>query len=382
MVRLAPNLKQILVAIIMITHLTIVDAQKYNGITPIQTASLSLISPFISHKTPSLIPKKYPPRLSASTLYRMAIKSARQKRYAIALNILNRVSHLKKRDARNPDDTHYFREPLHGPNYVDLSQFNHMPVFRNTEIPEMNAPLTTPEEIPLTDFSLMNLNVDSLVIYATQSDTIQTTVPESKPIKIKTIIRAFNDHKPAKAYGLFLHIKQPIPGKRKTFKWFGTVGHSFITLIKFNQDGTHVSRTYGFYPKKHFLLQATPLLPWAPSDYKNDSLHNWDESLAQLITEKQFHKIIRVTRRFARKSYHLSKTNCTDFALDIANIAGIHIDQTKGHWPMGGGNDPGDTGQSILEKKFRSGSSTIYFIFSPQLRSQLSLNSSTNNASN
>ena len=58
-----------------------------------------------------------------------------------------------------------------------------------------------------------------------------------------------------------------------------------------------------------------------------------------------------MVRQYSKKRYHLNKNNCTDFGLVIAGVAGISIQQTNGSWPLGKGNDPGDTGQSILEGK-------------------------------
>ncbi|MGZ3822208.1 MAG: hypothetical protein ACXVB6_16570, partial [Mucilaginibacter sp.] len=52
--------------------------------------------------------------------------------------------------------------------------------------------------------------------------------------------------------------------------------------------------------------------------------------------------------------YHLSKNNCTDFGLNAANLAGINIEETSGKWPLGKGNNPAVTGQSILQGEFKN----------------------------
>ncbi|SEA04855.1 hypothetical protein SAMN05192529_10716 [Arachidicoccus rhizosphaerae] len=237
--------------------------------------------------------------LSAQDLYHMAIKAALRKKYAMALRLFRASMGGSLRGEQKHIDASFV-----------LSSFR-----------ELDEPET----------------VDK--------------VPPSRPVKINRLLSSFQDGKKASGYGLYIHVKQPIPGKRKRFKWFGTVGHSFITLIKYNQDGTLVQRTFGYYPKKHFMLEATPIIPFASSDFKNDSLHTWDESVGLFITKVQFHKIIHLSRKYARQHYHLSRRNCTDFALAVADISGLKIMQTAGQWPLGSGNDPGDTGQSLLEGK-------------------------------
>lgn len=319
--------------------------------------------PELSHNTPGIVIVKSTPQLPASLLYKMAVVSALQKKYAAALNIFARISGTGQKQEAALNMANQTDEHPQGPSRALHGS--------TAQADTTNRQLHSLQDPALIGGALLASNWDSLLIACQEAYAKAENTAPSRPVKIKKLLHAFDDHKKASAYGLFLHVKQPVAGKRKPFKWFGTVGHSFITLIKYNQDGSLVSRTFGFYPKKHFLLQATPVLPWAASDYKNDSLHAWDESLGTLITESTFHKIIRATKRFARRPYHLSHTNCTDFALGIASIAGIHIEATKGSWPMGSGNDPGDTGQSILEKKYHADSNNLLFVCLPDLMTPL-----------
>lgn len=50
--------------------------------------------------------------------------------------------------------------------------------------------------------------------------------------------------------------------------------------------------------------------------------------------------------------YHLNKYNCSDFALTLARIAAIDIQETEGTWPLGRGDNPAYMGQSVLGGKF------------------------------
>jgi len=174
---------------------------------------------------------------------------------------------------------------------------------------------------------------------------------KSKPISNDKIINTFNDGKTAIAYALVFHVKQPVRGKPQIYKLANT-GHTFITLIKYNSDSTYASASFGFYPKKDNLLSATPIIPSTSSTFKDDSEHAWDEVLGKFISKRRFNKILALTQQYDKVSYHLSKNNCTDFGLKAASLAGLDVWETKGSWPLGSGNNPGITGQSILNGKF------------------------------
>ncbi|MES2428922.1 MAG: hypothetical protein V4560_18220 [Bacteroidota bacterium] len=174
---------------------------------------------------------------------------------------------------------------------------------------------------------------------------------KSKVTNYKYIMSTLDDGKKAVAYAMLFHVKQPVPGKRKIFVW-GNTGHTFITLIKYNVDSTYSSFSFGFYPNKQNPLSATPVLPATASVFRDDTNHQWDEVLGKFISKRRFDKILQLVKQYDHLEYHLSNNNCTDFGLKAAQLAGISIDGTTGSWPLGHGNNPAITGQSILEKKF------------------------------
>ena len=173
----------------------------------------------------------------------------------------------------------------------------------------------------------------------------------SKRVNDERIYGVFNDGKTAIAYAMLFHVKQPVRGKAKIFKWANT-GHTFITLIKYNADSTYVSASFGFYPVKDRLLSATPLTPTTSATFKDDSGHQWDEVLGKFISSRKFYRILLLTKDYSGMQYNLSKNNCTDFGIKAASIAGIKVIETSGKWPFGSGNNPGVTGQSILQGKY------------------------------
>jgi hypothetical protein len=195
-------------------------------------------------------------------------------------------------------------------------------------------------------------------LYARLGEMDTTGFPErpggeikSPPIPGPAIWGAFDDGKTALSYALLVEVKQPVPGKRKSFTRINNVGHTFVTLIKYNTDNSYVSRSFGFYPHKATIFSGTPIHPGSPSVFKNDTLHDWDEVVGKFISVRKFERIIEIVKRYNLSIYNLNRNNCTSFGLSVALAGGILIRDTQGTWPLGKGDNPGNAGQSILEGK-------------------------------
>jgi hypothetical protein len=178
--------------------------------------------------------------------------------------------------------------------------------------------------------------------------------PRSPKITYQHIMESFTDGKKAVAYAMLIHVKQPVGGKAKVYK-FTNSGHTFITLIKYNSDSTYVSLSFGFYPDKQHPFAGTPLFPSSHSTFRDDAEHKWDEVAGKFISKRRFEKILALTKNYDGLKYHLSKNNCTDFSLNAALMADLSIKETTGKWPLGHGNNPGITGQSMLQGKIADG---------------------------
>lgn len=218
-----------------------------------------------------------------------------------------------------------------------------------------SAPVAPDSLTSDTAGKLLRINSGLLAVNA-NDDSVFVNTParlkdqkekKSKSITYNRILNTFNDGKKAAAYALLFHVKQPKPGKPTVFVRANT-GHTFITLIKYNTDSTSVSVSFGFYPKKDNIFSATPWEPETSGTFKNDEAHKWDEVMGKFITERRFKRILKLTRQYDGLEYHLSKNNCTDFALEAASYAGFGVTNSKGSWPLGHGNNPGTTGQSII----------------------------------
>ncbi len=273
-------------------------------------------------------------KLSEKLYYRMAVTFARLKKYPLALKYFHKAAQQQEKY-----EERYARI---------MGEKGTLPVVPGEDSLYVKD---TTGDVALYD-NMLELTADDHVVV--DRDTIMIDVSSdkgSRALLTADIIDAFDDGKKALAYGLLLHIKQPVTGKRKTFSGINTVGHMFITLTKFNTDSGYVSRTFGFYPDKDYLLSATPLLPVSTSVFKDDETHDWDEMVAKFISKRRFNRILRMVKRYSRRKYNLNKNNCTDFGLVVAAIAGIKIEDTRGTWPLGGGNNPADAGQSVREGK-------------------------------
>lgn len=213
------------------------------------------------------------------------------------------------------------------------------------------ALVTTRADTSVADLLAINTRDEQILTVDTNGYDNNSKEIKSVSEQLCDITDPFNDGKKASAYALLIHIQQPLSGKQKIFTKLSKVGHTFITLIKYNTDSTSVSRSFGFYPKKDHFLSATPLFPSSASVFKNDEKHSWDETVGRFISERKFKKLLQVIREYDQKRYNLNKNNCTDFGLNLAGTAGIKIMDTAGSWPLGRGNNPAKTGQSILEGK-------------------------------
>lgn len=219
----------------------------------------------------------------------------------------------------------------------------------NISADSLSLPVAGLSNSPYGSFSFSSKD-DSIVDKKALILKTKPSHKKSKRTNFQQIISNFNDGKNAMAYALLFHVKQPAPGKRKIFVWVNT-GHTFITLIKYNTDSTYASASFGFYPDKDHLLSASPIFPTSSSTFKDDATHLWDEVLGKFISKRKFERILQLTRDFEGMEYNLNRQNCTDFGLQAASLAGIHIADTFGKWPLGRGNNPAITGQSILMGK-------------------------------
>jgi hypothetical protein len=93
----------------------------------------------------------------------------------------------------------------------------------------------------------------------------------------------------------------------------GGVGHAFIGI---SQGGN--TAVYGYYPKNGYLSSLT-----GPGIMGENGGHLYDVSASMNITGAQLQQIINLSQSYQNQTYDISFNNCSDFAIDVLNIAGI-----------------------------------------------------------
>jgi RHS repeat-associated protein len=174
----------------------------------------------------------------------------------------------------------------------------------------------------------------------------------TNPTTVKAIQEKFNNGQSSQGYAYILYVDQPGAGTRDVKTGGGDVGHAFIQLIKYNKDGSSTGAVFGFYPEG----MVTPYNTVSDGVMGNDTGHDYDVSVVKGISEKQFNEILNLAADFEKGDYDLENKNCTDFALESADKAGLKLPRTKGYWQAPGtsvetGVNPADLGQDIIEQK-------------------------------
>ena len=131
---------------------------------------------------------------------------------------------------------------------------------------------------------------------------------------------------------------QPVRGETDNFDGFD-VGHCFISLSKYNEDGTVTTVTYGFYPRGFGLN--------SPGQLGNDSEHEYDIAVGKMLSEEQFKAVLSTTDRYAEKRYIVRASNCSNFSRDASFAAGLIL--PGGDCANNATCAPGEMGEDIRD---------------------------------
>ena len=139
---------------------------------------------------------------------------------------------------------------------------------------------------------------------------------------------------------LTVYVNEPNPGSGNTHN--GTsVGHTFVSL----QQGNNVS-TFGYYPVSDYIYPSINNSSSAILGNDGSGNESFSASISTNVTGNQLQKILNASINF-NSTYHLDTYNCTDFAIDLGNLAGMNLPESNGTWPGGGGSNPGTLGKHI-----------------------------------
>jgi hypothetical protein len=140
-----------------------------------------------------------------------------------------------------------------------------------------------------------------------------------------------------------IYANQPKPNSSSSVDFLSAdpIGHAFISI----KQGTKIV-TFGFYPKSKEKLGAFG----GKSIIGNNGDDSFDVSMSKTINGKTLDSIVNAAKKFDNV-YDINNYNCTDYALKIANLAGMNIANAWGVFPDGsGGNNPGKLGQILRSR--------------------------------
>lgn len=141
-----------------------------------------------------------------------------------------------------------------------------------------------------------------------------------------------------------IYVNQPKPNSNDAYRvtWSGglpsaIVGHTFVSITQ----GNNVS-VFGFYPNG----DPNPTNPSMQSVMGDDSGDPYHVSISATVSGSVLQQIINYSINF-NGTYDLNSFNCSDFGIEVGNIAGMNLPDAYGSWMGGGGSNPGALGQHI-----------------------------------
>jgi hypothetical protein len=169
--------------------------------------------------------------------------------------------------------------------------------------------------------------------------------PDNPVTDIRQYLKCFDTNQPAT---LTVYARQPVLGTNDTYTFHGIkpdVGHAFISIT---QNGT--TRVFGFYPTSpiSFMIDA-------PGMWGDNSQIPYTGSASARINAGNLWSLMQYIYSLEGKDYKLATFNCTDFAINAAQAAGINLPDTWGRWGgISGGSNPGDLGNDLNTKPLPS----------------------------
>jgi hypothetical protein len=163
---------------------------------------------------------------------------------------------------------------------------------------------------------------------------------------LESYLSCFDRNQPAK---ISIYVDQPVANSTEVIALSPdvglTTGHTFVTITQ----GT-ITRSIGFYPND----MVKPGNASAIGVLVNDQEHEFDVAISFYVPPNLLSKILNHTSNFPN-SYNLNTNKRTDFAMDVAAIAGYPLSGAYSTWPGGGGNNPAQLGQTIRSVPPRPG---------------------------
>ena len=161
--------------------------------------------------------------------------------------------------------------------------------------------------------------------------------PDTPINDVRDFLKCFDSTQSAT---LTVYVNEPNPGTGDSHK--GTfVGHTFVSI----KQGSNIS-TYGYYPVSNHIYPTVNNSSSAVIGDDGNGNEPFSANISITVTGNQLQQILDASINF-NQTYHLDTYNCTDFAIELGNLAGMNLPESNGTWPGGGGSNPGALGQYI-----------------------------------
>ncbi|QMU63049.1 MAG: hypothetical protein GKR88_01360 [Flavobacteriaceae bacterium] len=185
----------------------------------------------------------------------------------------------------------------------------------------------------------------------------------SQRVDVKKLMKCFKDVdqsllSPQTTYSLTIFIEQPVPNTDETYS--GTdPGHTFVSMSinDPNSPNNNVTQVFGYYPA----TSVNPLIGnnTANGEFRDNSGHNYHVSVTINLNNLDFFNLVNFVETWNNPipGYDLQTNNCTDFGIELGNLAGMQLPDTTGSWSvdipligeveLGSGSNPGNLGQDV-----------------------------------
>lgn len=165
---------------------------------------------------------------------------------------------------------------------------------------------------------------------------------DNPPIDINKFVKCFGTTTNLDdSYQFTVYVDQPMNGSASS-SYGGNVGHTFIGITKSNNTGTF-TQYIGYYPENQ-LLGVLPL----GHAFKDNGSTDYDVSINFNIPYADFASLLAAINNY-NQDYNVWNHNCTDFALEMANAAGVYVPNSQGNIAIS--RTPGQLGEDLRQYK-------------------------------
>ena len=178
---------------------------------------------------------------------------------------------------------------------------------------------------------------------------IATVVVISPETPIADMVKYLECFDTSKSATIAIYADQPKSGSSDAWAatWSGAVvGHTFVSIIQ--EANTSV---FGFYPSTDDTRVTSPP---ELSAMGNDSGESYNVSVSITVSGNVLQQILQYAISY-NDTYDLDNYNCTDFGIEIGNLAGMGLPDCYGSWLGGGGSNPGTLGQHLRNMTLPNG---------------------------